>query len=215
MIQINDSKYWTVGNEVNYAYSKLFLYELSPFEETIFLDVDNAWCSPKIVSNLFKLFKNKSLAIKNRNTFDFETGLTSDGKEFVYWANPEDVKQAYNFSKGVLHALHLEFMYFKKCKKVDSIFETALEIANNPKVASTTLWAGQNNADELPLSISLVHHGYTLSVGVNPVHWGVHDSYFLSRHQIINNYYLLSTGGKQYDRRLKLFYKDVVTLAAT
>lgn len=214
-IELNDSKYWTVCNKINFAFTKLFLYELTPYEETLFLDVDTAWCSKQTVAMLFKSLKKQNFIVKNRNFFDFETQQTSDGKEFVYWTKPETVQEQYSFKKGNLYALHLEFMYFKKCKRSLEIFNTALEVASNPKVTSLTLWANQNNADELPMSIALASNNYTMLSPFNPVHWGVHDSYFLSRSEVVNKFYLLSTGGKQYDRLYKIFYNDLVTSAAT
>lgn len=214
IIELTDSKYWTVCDKTNYAFSKLFLNELSPYDETLFLDVDAAWCSKIAVSTLFKELKKQSFIVKNRNYFDLETGQTSDGKDFIYWADPVAVRNAYDFQKGKLYGLHLDFLYFKKTKQVNKVFETAIDIALKPKVNSLFLWANQNNADELPLSVSLVANNISLQSPYNPVHWGPYDSYFLSRNEVINSFYLLSTGGKEYNRQYKAFYNDLVKSAA-
>ncbi len=214
LIPIEDSKYWTVNGAQNYAYPKLFLDQLTPFEETIFLDVDTAWCGNNDVFTLFAQCSKFDFVIKNRNAFDFKTKTTNDGDPLWFWVNENDVAKEYGIKSGKMYSVHAEFIYFKKNERSSAIFKTAIEIASDVKVESGLKWAGQNNCDEVPISISMVLNKVTIPVGYNPIHWYQYDDQFLSRTELMNNFSLISSGGNVYPTLLKSFYNDLVQYAA-
>jgi len=213
-IVVTDPKYWTVDGKLNYAYSKLFLDKLTPFDETIFLDVDTAWCGNDDVLSLFSKCAKHDFVIKNRNCYDFKTKTTNDGDPLWFWVDENEVGKAYGIKSGKMYSVHAEFIYFKKGDKATAIFETAIQVANDVKVESGLKWANQNNCDEVPLSISLLLNKVSIPAGFNPLHWHQYDGQFMSRTEMMDTYYLISSGGNTFPGSLKSFYNDLVQYAA-
>ena len=214
MIELTDTSLWTINGQLNYAYPKLHLNAISPFEETIFLDVDTAWCGNNEIQSLFDQCSKYDFVIKNRNFFDMKSQLTNDGKPLWFWVNESEVAEAYKIRSGKMYSVHAEFIYFKKTDKSKLIFDTAIEVANDVKVESGLKWAGQNNCDEVPFSLSLLLNKVSIPVGFNPIHWYSADGEFMQRRDIMDNYSLISSGGNSFPKSLRSFYNDLIHCAA-
>ena len=93
---------------------KGFLPELSPFDETVFLDVDMVWSPGRKADDLFDVDANFTMI--NEGYIDFATLENTISKNYHFWAQPQLVKEAYNLNDSKLYQFRSEYIYFKKCK---------------------------------------------------------------------------------------------------
>lgn len=122
--------------KTQYIKAKLFMYELSPFEETIFLDADQLLLPGKKLSPVFEDLKDLAFTMSNHGLA--KTSIWADIKEVqkLYGDNPY-----WNF--------HSEFVYFKKNAEVKKYFAAAIKVYEDNKIKSATKFAAANMADEL------------------------------------------------------------------
>lgn len=179
-MEVIPEKYYTLHGQHKWIMAKMYLYELSPFEHTLYLDSDMAWLQ-KSPAAVFEQLKDVDLTYAN-------SGVQTHSQ----WADIEQVRTVYNIEKVV--GIHSEFVYFRKCDKAESFFQKAQRIYSNLKVHAT-VFAGAI-PDELPLMIAaelcgIVPHQQPYY----PVFWYKRDRKMLHAYQIAQNYYAMSMGG--------------------
>lgn len=181
-------EFYTYDAQVRYIKTKMFFYQLSPFDETIFLDVDIAWLK-KSPLNLFDELKGIDITFANHG---------SNGKKSV-WCEIEEVKKAYNVEDEKYFGLHSEFVYFRKSEAVEAFFETAQDVYDNLKVPST-VFAGAI-PDELPFAIAcMLTQMYPHKENFRPVYWINSDKKIIHPSEVSKNYYGWSMGGNTANR---------------
>lgn len=116
--------------------SKLHMYELSPFEETIFLDADQIMIAGKSLVPVFKELAKVDLTFSN-------TGIAGSS----IWADMKDIKKVYGDKP--FWNFHSEFVYFKKSQKVADYFRAAQKVFTDNKITSAVTFGGAVMADEL------------------------------------------------------------------
>ena len=67
-------EYLTHNGKVSYFKAKTHVLDLSPFDETLFLDADMIWVSQYPVSKVFDSLSDIDFTISNRDRFDLEKG---------------------------------------------------------------------------------------------------------------------------------------------
>lgn len=142
-IQIPDECFDRNGFESTVR-SKVCLYDLSPYDETIFIDADVIMFPTKGVSELFAMMEGK----------EFEMGSRGDAQEsdVFKWTGIDKLKEVYNTQE--VYNLSSEFIYFKKGKVAKKIFQEAKKAFDNPKV-DFRRFAG-NIPDELAFQIAYI-----------------------------------------------------------
>lgn len=183
-------EYYTKNGNAVYIKAKTCVYELSPFEITIFLDADMIWIPTKSISSLFDSLSNIDFTFQNRGYAD----LSKDNlkKDFSNWCDINEVKEKYE-TTGKFYHLASEFIYFKRTESNEKYFNYVREIFDNPKVKATEF--GQDIPDELAFDIAacvLGHYPHKDNFVV--VYWGLADKQ-MSWHEVLNNYYGYSIGG--------------------
>jgi hypothetical protein len=136
----------TIGEKTEYIKSKLFMYDFSPFDETIFLDVDQILIEGKNLNNVFEELRNIDLTISN-------TGIASTS----VWCDMKEVAKLYGDKP--FWNFHSEFLYFKKNKEVKKYFDSAIKVYNDNKIQSATKFAGATMADELAFQCASIITG--------------------------------------------------------
>ena len=144
-IIIEESVYLIKG-KLEYIRAKLFAYDFSPFEETIFLDADQIIIPGRKVVPIFEELKNIELTFSN-------TGLANTSM----WADIQEVKNVYG--DAPFWNYHSEFFYFKKNSEVKKYFATAKAAYDKAKLKSVTPFAGGKMADELAFQIAAMQTG--------------------------------------------------------
>lgn len=194
------AEYITKNGKPNYFKAKTFIYDLSPFETTIYLDADMLWLR-KPVYEVINELKDVDFTIANRG----EERITEKTKWL--WADPNEFKQ---FGE-VLPNFHSEFIWFKKCERVEKYFREVQALYENPPIQPKA-FAG-DVADEYAFTIASVKQGVTPhKVPYVPTYWMFVDKHGgISLEYICNNFYCLSVGGSAYTQQMKKYYDLLVT----
>ncbi len=131
--------------------AKCYLYELSPYDETIYIDADVIWSPKKKISALFEELKDLDFTVGTRNRISLK-----DNPRGFQWADGRDIIKKYGFD-GDSYNLSSEFMYFKKTKKIQAFFKAAQSAFEDPGVDYKRFAAGV--PDELAFQIAMMQTG--------------------------------------------------------
>lgn len=190
--------------------AKLHMYELSPWDHTIFLDADNIWLpggpSP---SDMFRSIGRSKFTIQNRGKVILENGPLD--KDTSLWADVNEIRDAYGLTGKEYHEIHSEFVYFKKQKGVKAMFDLAIEVHDNLKVKNFVFGGGI--PDELPLAIAMAKTGIgPHQTPYTPTYWEVVEKKMLHKEPslLFRDYCCYSTGGSTHSFFMKDFYNSQV-----
>ncbi len=193
------------NKNMEYIKAKSWMYELSPFDTTIFLDVDMIWLTLKPIAELFDSLADVDYTIQNRDHIDLSD--KNINPKYSQWANVLEIKEAYGFKKGRYYSLHSEFVYFKKTKENKKFFDEYKYQYDNLKVNHTIFANGI--PDELPLSIAtVIHEKYPHEEAFLPIYWERAEK-TITRNELINNYYGYSIGGNRITISQESTYNDI------
>lgn len=139
--------------------AKLYMYKYSPFDETLFLDVDQVLLSNKKLTSVFAELSDIDFTMSN-------TGLA----DMSIWAS---IKEAHSvYGTGAYWNFHSEFVYFKKSDKANNFFKAAAKIYNENKLSTAVKFSGAAMADELAFQCaSLVTGIYPHKENWTPNFW--------------------------------------------
>lgn len=191
---------------------KTRLYDLTPFEKTLFIDADTIWLKKK-PSELFAELESVEFTIANHGFADMVTGKRLPGmneRNSMFWVEPEELKEAYRFESGKYYSLSTEVIWFVKSDKNKNYFEWVKDTWDGPLV-SPRAFAG-TMPDEFAFSVAgILQDSYPHKDFWRPSFW----AYVNSRNgypdtEIWNNYYLYSAGGKVATARMRTFYNNRV-----
>ncbi len=193
--------------------AKLHITDISPFESTLYLDADTIWLPGRKVSQLMDELAKVPLAIQNHGAIDLAKQSTAKPENF-FWANPAEIKQAYDLKTGKLFALFSEAMWIKKTEVNIALFETARMISSDLKVDYVEFAGGM--PDELPLSIAMaMTEVYPHKASWRPIYWEHIERERLSENRPAMNmqFWGLSTGGKVTPQSVKIHYNHIADAA--
>ena len=192
-------KYYTKNGNTVYLKAKTFVYELSPFEETLFLDADMIWFSnPKKqnATTVFNKLQGVELTFQNRGYFDLKADIINE--HYSNWCNIKEVKEKYltgaiEKDAGRFYHLHSEFIYFARSESNRQFFKLAQQIFDKPKVKSAEF--DGDIPDELAFDIAVAITGKNPHRdNFKPVHWFAMDGR-ANLHELQHKYCGLSMGG--------------------
>lgn len=177
-------EYYMTTDGARYVKAKLHLYDLSPFDETLFLDVDMIFSDTRIsgkkIEDLFKENEMREIQFACRGEKKMDEGIRSE------WVNLSEVKNIHGFDHW--YELSSEFIYFKKGETAQKVFDTALNYYDNPGM-EIKRWIVENgrpkleekpNAiaefaggipDEVPFSFALEKLGVKIKAPYLPSYW--------------------------------------------
>lgn len=194
------------GN-IEYLKAKTLIYDLSPYDKTIFLDVDTLLLPFKNFNDLFKL---NGLVFANR-------GEVAEGGGKSQWVDVKEIFTTYDINHW--YDLSSEFIYFEKSdlnKKVfddakkyyddDSIPVVTFKEKHKEKKNGITMFAG-GKPDEIPFGIAIEKNNIRFQSPFLPSYW--QPQYFnVSKTEdfIKKNFYMLSAGGAFVQSNVKKIY---------
>lgn len=208
-----ESNFYTIDNKEQHVYTKTRVFEFSPFEETIFLDVDSIWLPKQDINSLFEKFKNKDFGFTCYSENDVFP-ITSERS--VFW-NAEgecinDLNKYFKFKKdAIFYHIQSSFLYFKKTDKAKAIFDKAEE-RFRLKDFGTREWAN-GMGDEFAFSISLALNNVKEEKPYQPIFWypaGAGQVNLVDRKKLYETYYFVSMAGNRLGTELKNFYNTLV-----
>jgi len=175
---------------------KTFIYDLSPFENTVYLDVDMIWLNRPLMELVLNELQDVAFTIQNRGRFDLKNGQ----KVKYFWAKYEDVRKQYeNYSNSFLYNLHSEFIWFKKSEENKKYFDRVKEIYDNPPI-HPEIFAG-DVADELCYGLATIElNKHPHKVPFVPVYWQQLDKDAVQIPDIQKKYYGFSAGGNSHPK---------------
>lgn len=211
---------YQVNGENRYIRTKNFLYSLTPFEETLFLDADIV-LFPNVADSISKLINELSefdFSVSSRGFYELDK--LSDNT-YSQWVKIEDVKKAYGLKKGRYYGLHSEFFWFKKTAKNDKFFSlvesitadfdsykvithdhsvhhSAISLINEVEVRRAVFASG--TPDELPYAIAMAKmKQYPHKDNFTPIYWELADYNKLIHKvkELYSQYIGLSWGGNR------------------
>lgn len=191
------------GKEV-YLKAKTYVYDLSPFDETIFLDVDLVWFGQRKISNLFTELKDVDFTMQNRGFCDLSN--ESLKTTFSLWCNINEVKLVYD-TTGKFYHLASEFIYFKRTDKNKEYFELVKEIFENPRVKAKTF--DGDIPDEMAFDIaSAVLGRYPHKDNYVPIFWYAVDK-SMAWSDLMREYNGYSIGGNVLPSSVRIRYEQL------
>lgn len=180
---------------------KLSLPELSPFEETLFLDVDMTLSPTKDLSDWVEELAIHDFAIANRGRIKIgEQGIRSN------WCDLEEIKSAYGVDE--LYDLQSEVIWFKKCDRVTRLFERARKVYSENKFSVKPF--GKGKPDEVYLMVAMeLEKVKVFQSPYMPTYWQPY--YFNKTHSrdFMQSFYAISVGGKFSEPGVKKTYDSI------
>jgi hypothetical protein len=186
---------------------KLQLDLLSPFEETLYCDVDMAWLPKRSPNDLFDELKDVDFT-------SITEGHTEDkSQKYYFWADPEEIRKKYSI-EGRMYQWRSEVMYFKKTDKVRQMFAMARKIHANHGLDSVVKF-GNQIPDELAINIATAFYDmHPHEYKWTPAFWPrLHGNNYGSQVDLYNKFYLLSCGSNYATGDLKRLYNQVMKIA--
>ena len=192
--------------------AKTHIFDLSPFDETIFIDADVIMCPRITLTQMFEQLKNLDFTMENRSRVD----LANIRKTDVYlWAEINDIVREYGFKSGFLYGLHSEFIYFKKTERVAKYFDDVKKVFNDPRVKMKHVFDG-DIPDEFAFAIAMIQNNiYPHETPFVPLYWFLTDKNKGSSLEfVLSNYCGYSVGGnatpesvrRNYDRLARSYF---------
>lgn len=186
---------------------KLHLNTLTPFEKTLYLDVDMAWLPKYSPRDLIRSLKDVDFASITEGSSD------DPHPKYYFWAGLDEIREVYSVDK--VYQWRSEVMYFTKTERVDAMFEAARIIYANPGLKTIHRF-GDHIPDELAINIA------TALTGVEPhvYKWApsfwprMHGEGVGSLESIYTKYYLLSCGSNVVSGNTKTLYNRIIKAAA-
>jgi hypothetical protein len=203
-----DKKYFTSRGNIEYIKAKTGIYDLSPYDETLFLDADMLWLPRKSVNKMFDELKDVDFTIQNRSNIDL-AGNDLD-RNYSFWCDVNELKEKYG--KGLYYQLSSEVIYFKKNKEVKKIFTDAQKLYDNLKIQNLSFAGGI--PDELIFSISMIQNKKYPHQTWIPVYWEQAEKRNLSAAPMYDQYYGYSAGGASSSTVMKNFYDNLAKFYA-
>lgn len=197
----------------SYVKAKTRIYDLSPFTETIFLDVDTILLPKHSISEAFDEFNRRGIdfTMENRSRVNLAENRSD---QFYLWADIKDIRKTFGFKSGHLYGLHSEFIYFKKSKRIEKYFETVKEIYENPRIKLKEF--DGDIPDEFAFAMAMIKHDiYPHQCPYVPLYWYLTDkAKGSSLSYCIENYIGYSVGGnatpatvrKRYNQLAKSYF---------
>jgi hypothetical protein len=115
-------------SSLEYIKAKTHIYDLTPFDETLFLDADMYILPATRMSDVMShLASVCHYTIENRGYADLSKPAEELNPHYCNWVNICDVKKHYD-TTGRFYHLHSEFIFFKKNEKNKNFFDKVREV---------------------------------------------------------------------------------------
>lgn len=191
--------HWHTAGRPDYIKPKTRMYDLSPYEKTLFLDVDMVWMCERPVRELFKELEGVDFTIMNEGP-----------KESCYWADPTELREMVG-PEHPMYIFYSELVYFEKNQKTKDFFKKVQKAFDKPK-PGTKQFAGSAMPDELAFILASLQTGIIPHKdNWLPVYWHFRDRKHrhLQPYQLSKMFYGYSIGGNVTPEYAKAHYNNL------
>ena len=201
----------TLGDQTHHFKAKTHLYDLTPFDKTLFLDADTLFCPNRKISWLFGELDEVNFSIPNNGYFDpLKNNKTTNG--YLWWGDLPKIKDYYNL-KNKMPQTNSTLIYFKKGETAEKIFKTANQIYCDNKAPKVRKKWGF--ADEFCFNVSMSLHNYL----PHELNWHPVYIHFIKSNikelDIMQNYWAITNGGHTVSPVLIRIYNRLLNLYCT
>lgn len=189
--------------------AKTHLYDLTPFEKTLFIDADTLFNQNKKVSWLFGELDSFDFCVPNNGCYDPKTGR-SDSHNYLWWDAKKDVNCIRDYYKlvNLMPQTNTTLIYFKKSETTEKIFKKATEIYCDEKAPKQLKKWGY--ADEFCFNVSMSLN----NILPHKLQWHPIYIHFINKNlreqKIFNDYWGLTNGGHLTNTSLIKIYNRLV-----
>jgi len=135
---------------------KCSLDKLTPFERTLFIDVDSIWFPGARPSRLFAALQGTALTAQNSDAIPIDA---PDGASIECWAKLRDMRPHFELNYPIWRT-HSYCVYFEQSTTATLFFETARKIHDTLRNDALLYQAWQNTVpDELCYALATGHTG--------------------------------------------------------
>lgn len=184
--------------------SKCYIYDLSPYDETIYLDADTIFTPFKSITLLFEELKDVDFTMGNRGISD----LSLDPR--LIWVDNDKFIERYGEVK--LYNLSSEFIYFKKTELNKAFFDLSKEFYDDPEIEYRMFNGGV--PDELAFQLTMIHMEDMVKphkVPFLPGYWEHYSKKNFTLKQLYDSeFYFYSLGGNQLSGNMATNYDSLV-----
>lgn len=181
--------------------AKTYMYNLSPYTETIFLDSDTIWLPKKTPSSVFESMKDDLL-------FQCRGRVSLKDNVKTLWTTTESIRNVYKIKSGYFYNISSEFVYFKKTKQNNAFFKLAQREYDSLKLKVEPF--GGSTPDELPLSIALLKKEIKIKNEYHPVYWELEQKKLMEPALMHAQFLAYSMGGNNQNSNMVSFYNNLV-----
>lgn len=206
ILTLADESDYTVLGKKQYQRMKLCAYKYSPFQNSLYIDVDTMWFPKKKISDLIAHLMDHDFYIGKNGEYDPATKKRTNGN-YTWWGEIHRIVKYFRLKNIVPQTISGVF-WFKKGALSEKIFARALEVYNDPK-APTQKWAN-GKADEYCFNVALSDCNYQQK--------NIHFVYFdktngvMARDTMFSNYWGMAAGGNRLSAALRDLYNELVDL---
>lgn len=194
-------------------YAKMHADLITPYEQTLMLDVDMIMLPGKGMSltHYFERAKAYAFYIQNRG---FAT-ITEDMEpnESAYWAHPSEIAKAYNLAEGKLYDYMGEWVYFdKSVSTIVKYFELCRELYAEKAMKIETIGSMSYN-EEIVYAVASNRLGLYPSTDDFTTFWEPRvpaTEHRMDRLELARKYYAISCGGSFNSNRIKADYEALI-----
>jgi hypothetical protein len=121
--------YYKFQGDKEYQMAKCYMYDLSPYQKTIYLDADSLWLPERKIDSLFDECYNQPVSFQCIDKWDIqgEWGcLWTAGKEKN--DGLKQIRELYDITDNrTIYEMQSSFMYFEKSRVAKAFYDTAKE----------------------------------------------------------------------------------------
>jgi len=202
--EICPKEFYTKNGKDCFIKAKTRIYELSPFDETIFMDVDLVVFGKRPISGLFDELKDLEFTMQNRGYTNLDSPVLNES--FNLWANIKEVRDVYG-ANGKFYQLASEVIYFKKTKANRIYFELVADIFDNPKIKGATFNGDLPDEFAYDIATAVLKH-YPHQDNWVPIYWHLMDKK-QDFNKVIGDYWGYSIGGNFMPAEVQKRYSSI------
>lgn len=201
----------TLSGETCFIKIKAHMNELSPYDNTLFLDADIIMLNNGKINEILKELETVDFAIKNSGFTKFDSEKIKP--DSMQWANLLEVKEKFGFTDEEIWNVHSEFIWWKKSEENNRLFAKWVENFENIRVENIEF--ASCIPDELPLWISMCQTGHKPhKENFHPTFWPMDSAKTMRIKDLKDDYCGVSIGGNSISESQKNNYDILVTLFA-
>ncbi len=194
-----DEKYYRFNNVNQYQRAKTWVYNLSPYDTTIYFDADSLWNPFRQPEWLFDQLAPYDFAIDCNGFLNLRTE-TRTRPNYLYWVKNDNwpkIKRYYGVETGVIPQTSSTFFYFKRTKENDTLFrqiQTVYDKAAKDYLSPAVRW-NSGIADEYAFNIGMMlENRLPHTIPFHPVYYSGRSG-LLSKQEILLDFWCMTNGG--------------------